>query len=221
MAKTRNINEYLGSGETKSIVVGENLSFKVGQDGSTDGMFLRSDANGNIIGYVAPNQDIEWLETVGTDITLDDVETFLISLQIDNDVSAANGSYAFSCKLKNGSSNRSDNITFIVRDQDGTALASKMVAIDKGEEAFPATFYGKFLNDHPSGTTFSVYAYSNNNTIARGSLTPIGLKVTEAKAAPITLELIQSFNWNELPQLDPGISGQLYSDNGIVTISKG
>ncbi len=184
--ETRLIKEYLGSNDTGNIKVGQGLIFKGAEDGSADGLFMRVDANGNVIGYKAVDQDIEWTETVENDITIGGTETFIIGLTVDHDITSENGSYAFSAKLKNGSSARADNITLVVRDGDGNALASKMVSIDKGEEAFPATFYGEFKNEHPSGTTFNVYAYGSNNSIARGTLTPIGLKVIEAQAAPVS-----------------------------------
>ncbi len=183
--ETIRISELMASGDIQNIKVGQTLSFKVGEDGSKDGMFLRANENGDIIGYVAPNQDLEWVNTINTDTTIGDTETLLVELTVDHDISKENGQYAFSCKVKNGSSNRSESVTFVVRDQDGTALASKMVAIDKGEDAFPATFYGKFANDHASGTTFSVYAYGSNDSIARGSLTPTALKIIEARAAEV------------------------------------
>ena len=186
MAQQRSAREWLGSDDTANVKVGQGLIFKTGEDGSTDRMFLRSDENGNVIGYIAPNQDLEWKAIDSNDVTLGDTETFVIELTVDHEITADNGSFAFSTKLKNGSSARSDNVTFVLRNQDGTALASKMVMLDKGEEAFPATFYGEFQNDYAANTVFKVYAYSNNNTVCRGTLTPTGLKVIEARSAPVS-----------------------------------
>jgi hypothetical protein len=166
--------------------------------------------NGEVFGYRAVNQDLEWKEFVNTDVIIGDTETFIISLTIDHGVTAENGSYAFSCKVKNGSSNRPENVTFVVRDEGDNAIASKMVSIDKGEEAYPATFFGDFINDHDSGSEFKVYAYGSNDSIARGALTPIGLKIVEAQAAPITMNSLNGFDFTKLPNSNPHIKGRLY-----------
>jgi len=209
----RAIAEYMSSGECKSFVLDGNQQFKQLEDGSATGFFTRIDENGNFFGYKAVNQDIEWKAFVNTDVIIGDTETFIISLTIDHSVTAENGSYAFSCKVKNGSSNKAENVTFVVRDEGDNAIASKMVSIDKGEEAFPATFYGDFINDHDSGSEFKVYAYGSNNSIARGTLTPIGLKVVEAQAAPITMNSLNGFDFTKLPEDNPHIEGRLYIGN--------
>ena len=220
---TRSIKEYLASGEATNIKVGETLTFAVGEDGSKDKMFLRSNENGDIIGYIAPDQDIEWVVYDNTDKVIGDTETLLLSLTVDHDISTENGSFAFSCKVKNGSSNKAENITFVLRDGGGEAIASKMVSIDKGEESFPATFWGKILQNHVAGSEFNIYAYGNNDSIARGALTPTAFKIIEAQAAPVTMsvDVLDGFDWNLLPTSEPTESGKLWvKSNGSLKVSQ-
>ena len=186
MSQTRKNKEYLASGETGNIAVGETLIMKQADDPAADGLFMRVDGNGNVIGYRAVNQDLEWKATVTNDITLGTTETFLIDLTVDHDLTNTNGSYAFNTLIKNGSSTGSDMVTFVFRDENDAAIASKAIPIDGGENGFSCVFYGTLGNAHPSGSTFKVYAYSNRSSVAIGATTPIALKITEAQAAPVT-----------------------------------
>jgi hypothetical protein len=192
----RNINDFLASGEVKNLNVGQTLTMEQANDPAADGLFMRVNEHGQVVGYRAVNQDLEWTSFVDIDVIIGSTETHIISLVIDHDITADNGSYAFSCKLKNGASQRDDNITFLVKDQGGSAIATKHIALDKGEDAFPATFYGDILNDYPAGSEFKIYAFSSNNSIARGSLTRIGLKIIEAQAAPVANEMFIKIDGN-------------------------
>jgi hypothetical protein len=189
---SRNVNEWLASGEAKkakmseNIEVGTTITFGGGSDGAFDGLFTRVDENGNVVGYRAVNQDIEMVASDATNITIADTETLLVELTIDNDVSKENGSWAVACKINNGSSSRDDIVNLIMRDNAGNALSSKSFQIDKGDSGYPIAMWGTFANDFASGEKFKLYATSGRVSVCAGTLTPTTLKAIEAQAAPVS-----------------------------------
>ena len=227
----RLISEYMESDELTNIdikgnvSIGASLIMEAADDPAADGLFMRVDGStGQVYGYKAQNQDLEWSNTNANDVTLGSSETLIIDLSIDHDITAENGSYFFSCKIKNGASNQSDLITLVLRDQDDNAIASKSISVDKGEEGFPVTFYGPFLNDRPAGMTFRVLGYGSRNSIARGTLTPIGIKVVEAGANPVAISQnqLEGFDFTTLPDSDPHIKGRLWVNRrGSLRVSQG
>ena len=181
----RNINEYLTSGEVNGINMKGTINFS-GLSPEDDGLFVRVNSEGSLYGYRAVNRDLEWVATDNSDVSLDDTEKLLVELTVDHDITAANGSFLFTCKIDNGSSTRDDFVNIIIRDGDNNAISSKSIQIDKGDTGYSATFYGPFSNDYPSGTTFRVYATSNKNSIVKGTNTPTSLKIVESQAEPVT-----------------------------------
>ena len=110
----RLISEYLASDEADnidikgSISIGQSLIMEAGDNPTIEGMFMRVGANGQIYGYKAQNTDLEWVESNTGDIVAASSETQLLTLTIDNDITQENGSWAFTCKINNGSSNKDD-----------------------------------------------------------------------------------------------------------------
>jgi hypothetical protein len=105
---------------------------------------------------------------------------------VDHEVTAENGSFLFKASIDNGSSNRDDFVDIIFRDGHDNAITSKVLQIDKGDTNYAATIYGSFSTDWDAGTTFRVYANSDNDSVVRGNIMLTGMKVTEAQAAPVT-----------------------------------
>ncbi len=186
----RDIKEYLASGEAgyilaQGLLTSSTIDF-TGLTSEGEGLFTRINENGQIYGYRAKNQDVEMVVSDTTDITAGGSETLLVELTIDNDVTQENGSWAFTCKVNNGSGNKNDWVTLVLRDGGGSAIASKQYQIDKGDLGYPITMWGDFSADWASGSVFRVYATSNENSKIMGTMTPTTLKVVEAQAAPIS-----------------------------------
>jgi len=181
------LKDLLASNYTGNMSVGNTLIMQAANDPAADGLFMRVNGQGEVVGYRAVNQDLEHVETDERDILLPDSEEKIIEMTVPFAITSENGSYVFTCKLNNGSNNADDNVTFVLRDGSENAIASKMVTIDRGDTGYSVTFYGSFQNDWVENSTFKVYAYSNRDSKVMGSsLMPTGLKIVEARAAPLT-----------------------------------
>jgi hypothetical protein len=179
------LKEILATNYVDNLVVGDSLVLKQVEDPDESGLFMRSGEGGAIVGYRAPNQDLEWKKSITSDLTLDSSEKLVIDLGIDNDVSTANGTWAFVCKIENGSSRQTDTVNLYFKDQNDNILGEKEFDVDKGATGYPVTFFHAFKNDFLSGTTFRIYAKSKKDSIIKGTLTPTTLKIIEARAASI------------------------------------
>jgi len=224
----RPASDWIASGEvgnikaTGKIETASTITFTDGADGSFNGLFTRVDENGNIIGYRAVNRDLEWVESNTTNIEAGASEVELLRLTVDHDISVENGSWAFACKVNNGSNNRDDWITFVLRDGGGNAIASKQFQIDKGDLGYPVAMWGAFGQAWPSGTEFVITAYSGQDSQVMGTMTPTTLKIIEAQAAPITLEQLETFDFSTLPDSNPHIRGHLWVNrHGSLRVSRG
>jgi hypothetical protein len=182
----RPISDYMNSGELKAITLNGNIDF-AGLQPEDDGLFVRVDDTGRLYGHRVPNQDLEWSNTNGADITLDS-EKLIVELSVDEDISADNGSFLFKCVMNNGSSNRDDFVNIIFKNKDNNAIASKTVQIDKGDTNVAVTFYGGFTQDWTAPETFRIYVTSSNNSFVNGTSMLSGLKVVEARAATVTID---------------------------------
>jgi hypothetical protein len=180
-----NLKEILATGYVDNLVVGETLIMQQANDPAAEGLFMRVNEFGEVVGYRAPNQDLEWKQSISTDLTLSDTEQQVIDLTVDHDVTEDNGSWAFVCKIENGSNNREDNVTLTFKDQNDNLLGTKNLTINKGATAYPVTFFEPFKQDFVSGTTFKIMATSERDSIIKGSLTPTTLKIIEARAAAV------------------------------------
>ena len=87
------------SANINSLTLSGSLTMEIADDPAAEGLFMRIGPAGEVVGYRAVNQDLEWVATDSSDITLADTETFIISITVDHDVTAANGSYMFTCKI--------------------------------------------------------------------------------------------------------------------------
>jgi hypothetical protein len=189
----RGIKDYLLSGEANGMRTKNTIDF-TGLQPEDAGLFTRVDEDGMLYGHRVPNQDLEWSNTSNVDVTLSSAETLLVELTVDHEITSANGSFLFKASIDNGSNNRDDNLSIIVRDGNNNAISSLPIRIDKGDTGYPATFYGSFKNDWPSGTTFRVYVTSSQGSIVKGTRMPTGIKIVEAQAAPVSSFVESSAN---------------------------
>jgi len=179
--------EWMKSGEIQGIKLKETITYEdVPTSPNGNDFVLRVNDIGQTYGAVVKNQDVEWVASNTTDVVAGSSETELVRLTIDNDVTQENGSWAFTCKINNGSSAQDDFVTLILRDGSGTAIASKQYQIDKGDTGYAISFWGAFGQDWASGSEFIIYAISGRDSTIMGTLTPTALKIVEAQAAPIT-----------------------------------
>jgi hypothetical protein len=184
MSIVKKIADYLLSGNANGMITKGTIEFSNVQP-EDGGMFTRIDEEGRLYGHRVPNQDLEWSSTSNVDVTLSDTESLLVEVTVDHDVTSDNGSFLFKATIDNGSSSRDDNLSIIVRDGNDNAISSLPIRIDKGDTGYPATFYGSFKNNWPSGTTFRVYMISDQGSIVKGTRMPTGIKIVEAQAAPV------------------------------------
>ena len=217
----RGINDFLVSGEAIGFRVQNTIDYTAIQP-EDDGLFLRVNGDGMTYGHRVPNQDLEWVESNTTDVTVGSSETELVRLTIDHDVTQENGSWAFTCKINNGASNQDDFVTLTLRDGGGTAIASKQFQIDKGDLGYPISMWGAFGQDWPSGSEFVLTAISGRNSSVMGTMTPTTLKVVEAQVAPVTMESLEAFDFSTLPHENPHIKGRLWVNRrGSLRVSLG
>lgn len=187
----RNINEYLESGDAKNINVGEYLRVgktmlyaSVPPDG--DGLFLRLGFSGEVVGYRAKDQDLSWSDSRTSSVDVSDTEVVLAEVTPDHDVSIENGSYAFTCKVDNDSV-RAVELTLRMK-VNGVEKGSNVYEISGRQVGYPVSFWGNVTEDIASGSAISITAQCTNDVIVRGDLSPTVLKVTEAQAAPVTVD---------------------------------
>ncbi len=179
--------EWMKSGEIQGIKLQETITYEdVPASPNGNDFILRVNDIGQTYGAVVKNQDVEWVASNTTDVVVGSSETELVRLTIDQTVTVENGSWAFICKINNGSSTQDDFVTLILRDGSGTAIASKQYQIDKGDTGYAISFWGAFGQDWASGSEFIIYATSGKNSTTMGTLTPTTLKVVEAQAAAVT-----------------------------------
>ncbi len=189
MSEKLAINTWMIGGDAIGLRMKNTLDFEA-LTPDDDGMFTRVTGEGLMYAHRVPNQDLEKLVTNTSDIELPGSEVQIIELISDFEISAENGSFLFTCKINNGSSGKDDFVTLVLRDGSGNAIASKQFQIDKGDTGYGVTLFGAFGQDWPSGSTFRIFGYSNENSTIKGTLTPTSLKVVEAQAAPVSASAI-------------------------------
>ena len=156
-------------------------------DAADDGLFLRINESGGVVGYRAVNQDLEWKATDTTNMSVaKNTWMTILSLTVDHDVTTANGSFVFYASVDQTQSNRDVNITIQVK-ADGTTIGTPpMIVVDKGDLGRPINIFGAVTDVVASGATVTIEFWSTEDIKLRGDVSPTTLKVIEAQAAPVT-----------------------------------
>jgi len=216
------LTDILKSGDVDNMVIAENIQFLVTTTNEED-MFMRIGANGLISLYRAPDQDTHWIDTDNTQRVLDTVDTEILSITTDEELTAENGSYTISCRLDN-TSNQTRSVT-IHAEINGVPGEDQVYELAKNEVERSVLVSGVITQPYASGAVINVWFDSSGAGVElRGDILETKLKVTAAKSAPVTMSIeeVSAFDWNQLPSRDTGIAGQLYiGRHDTVRVSQG
>ncbi len=221
---TRNINDFLVSGEASNIVVNGNIGYASVSDPSFDNMFLRVE-NGITSLYRAPDQDVHWEDIDTTEFALTTSAQEVLSVTIDQEMTTDDGSFVVSGKVSN-SRNQDQTMTIITKD-DGVQVGIGTIDLLPEENGKLFAFSGGLSGNIASGSVITVEFYANQagNLTLNGTAVATKLKLTKAQAAPVVMSaaVLDSFDWNTLPHSDPHEYGQLYihDANNTIRVSQG
>ncbi len=215
------LSEVLNSGDISDIRLSNNLWFEAADVPVAEDMFMRVGLGGGVSLYKAPDQDVHWEDTDNTQQLLDTVATEMLSVTVDQDLTTDNGSWSTSMRLDN-TSNQSRTVQLVVT-VDGVASAPQDYDLDKGEVDKQILLGGAIGVNINSGSIISVSLDTDGAGVQlRGDLFITRLKVTKAQAAPVTMsvDVLDSFDWNLLPTSEPTESGKLWiKANGSLRVS--
>ena len=217
------LTDILSSGEINNIVVAGNIGYKAAEGGEYNGMFLRL-FNGQTSLYRAPDQDLHWQDNNTTNFVIDEntTGTPIPDLTVDHEVTVENGSFIFYAQVDNLSSNMDCNITVTFKDGSTIIGTPPMITIDKGDLGRPINIFGSVGTAIPAGHSITVEVYPTEDIKLRGDISPTTFKITEAQAAPVTTQGVDSFDWNQLPTSDPHIAGKLWvNSRHSIKVSQG
>jgi len=220
---TRNIKEYLESGEANNIIMAGNIKFNVVEDPAYDNMFMRVDG-GVVSLYRAPDQDVHWTDADTANIAMTTSPVELLSIAPDQELVSADSGYKILGRLDNTVNQiRTVIITILY---DAVPQGTVNIELDKEQTNVPISYMGLIQTPVPAGTVISVtFEASGIGVDLRGDAVATSIKVTKAQAAPVAMStgVVQSFDWNELPWGNPHVAGQLYiqPNNKTVRVSQG
>lgn len=219
---TRKISEYMGSGELDNIAITENIQFLLATS-AEEGMFMRLGANGLISLYRAPDQDIHWTDTDNTEFNLTNLEQEILSVIINEEiVGDTNGSFSISGIVSN-SRNQIQTLEIIAKD-DGVVISVGHIELAANESSKPFIFSGVITDTITSGSVITIDFGGSDFLTLNGTSTPTKLEITKAQSAPVVMSVnqLESFDWNSLPHGDPHIDGQIYvHGNNTIRVSQG
>jgi hypothetical protein len=222
MSNTRNIHEFLNSGDAENIVIGDNLVMQKADNPDAIGLVMTIGLNGQVVGRVITDavNDIEWLTNNHEDVVVNDGEELLADVTIDQDISAQEGSFQFYAKIDNES--RRDTDVILKFNVNGVTVAEKPFTISGSLLGYPAAFWGKFTADRQANDRFTVTAVASNQIRVTGSLVPISLKIIKTPATALTVDNIAEADFSKLPTSDPHIKGRLWVNHrGSLKVSDG
>jgi len=204
---TRNINDWLLSGEAIGLRMRNTLDFEALAPEDA-GIFLRANDEGLVYGHRVPSQDIEWVAQNVNSLTITSTPQQILSITIDDDLTPEKGSWVLTGRIDN-SSKRDKDLTITIK-VDGSVVRQNTVTIEKDTTGFPLTSWGGISNTVPAGSEVILELSCTSDVELRGDLTPTAIKLVEAQVAPIT-KFIQ-VNTN----LGSGISrGEIESAVGV------
>ena len=219
---TRNIKEYLESGEANNIILGGNIKFNVVEDPAYDNMFMRVDG-GVVSLYRAPDQDVHWTDADTANIAMTTSPVELLSIAPDQELVSADSGYKILGRLDNTVNQiRTVIITILY---DAVPQGTVNIELDKEQTNVPISYMGLVQTPVPAGTVISVtFEASGIGVDLRGDAVATSIKVTKAQSAPVVMSVnqLESFDWNQLPHGNPHVAGQLYiHGNNTVRVSQG
>ncbi len=218
---TRNINEFLVSGEAQDIVVAGNIGYLQVQDVSYDGMFQRVEGGITSL-YKAKDQDVHWEDTDTTEVALTTSAQEVLSVAIDQEMTVDDGSFVIAGQVSN-SKNQDQVMTIVVKD-DGAQVATGTVDLLSEETGKLFAFSGGLSGNIASGSVVTVEfsGNQNGNLTLNGTAVATKIKLTKAMAAPVSVAKMGELDWNELPAGDPHEWGRLYTHtNNTIRVSQG
>ena len=214
--------DWIGSGELNNIALTENIQFLIAT-ANEEGMFMRIGANGLISLYRAPDRDVHWEDTDVTEFGLTVADQEVLSVIIDQEIIGNdNGSFSISGIVSN-SRNQIQTLDITVKD-DGAVVGIGHIELASNESSKPFIFSGITTETIASGSTITVEFGGSDNLTLNGTSTATKIEITAAQSAPVEMSVnqIESFDWNQLPDGDTGIAGQLYiGRHDTVRVSQG
>ncbi len=188
---TRNINDYLNSGEVNRIKVTDNIQFVKADVPEAEGMFARFGTDGLLTGYRAKDQDVHWTDTNAEDITLSSTLNIQMSVTIDQDVSPEDGTYTISFTASNTDKKTKDCVVHIF--DDGVEVATQTVGVTGESDKIPYVFSGSLSDPYASGSVITCGFTGEAEVTINGSVSVSTLEIIKAESAPIA-----SLTFNEL-----------------------
>ncbi len=183
---TRNITEYMVSGDLNDILVAGNIGYTVANVPEAEDMFMRIGAGGVTSLYRAPDQDVHWEDSDTSEIPLTTTPNEILSVTIDQDMTVGDGSFVISGQASN-SDNKDRVITVTVKD-DGAVIATGEVNLlgDETDKLF--AFSGGISSPVLSSSTITVEfeASTNGDLTLNGTSIATKIKITKALAAPVS-----------------------------------
>ena len=219
---TRTIKDYLASGEVDNIVIDGNIGYPKLQGAEYDNMFLRL-AGGQQSLYRAQDQDIHWVDTSNTLVTLTTTEQIILTtLAIDEEILAADkdGSFYLICKLTNTKNTTEDTLINIY--DDGVLIGTTTLSLARDEKDKNVSFSGLTESDIASGSVITV-GFTGDGVELQGDVYLTKFQLTKAKAAPVIMgvESLESFDWSRLPHTEPSEPGRPWVNRrGLLRVSK-
>ncbi len=182
--ETRDIAEYLVSGEADNIVVAGNIGYAAVQDPMYNGMFQRIE-NGITTLYKVVDQDVHWEDEDTTSVPVTTTSTELLSVTIDQDMLEDDGSFSISGSVDNNS-NKALVLDIDIFD-DGFNVGYGSVTLLKNETGKLFAFSGGLSGTMLAGSVVTVnFSTSESGALVlRGDVIATKIKLTKAQAAPV------------------------------------
>jgi len=187
----RPAKEYLASGESGNVKVGDTLIITKADDPNAIGLFMRAGDGGTVVGYRAPNQDIEWTQAETSLINVPDTSTpvDIITLDMsvqhpDTEITTEDGTFNFYCRIEN-----TERFTANVKVEifvGSTSYGFENLEIAGDDTNFPAPFWSQISSDIPQNSIVKIQISSDRAINVRGDQVDTTLKLIKARAAPVT-----------------------------------
>ncbi len=192
-----NSSDYTGISRCSFLGASENIQLEAASDSDYENMFVRVGANGLLNLFRAPNQDEVWTDTDTANVALTTTVNELLSITIDQEVTADDGSFSVSGKLDN-TGNSTKTVTIEAFD-DGVSVGSQDVPLAKSEIGKVFLFSGALGSSMASGSVVTFeFTGSDTGINLRGDQTTTTAKITKANANPV---ILSSMDTNIVPAI--------------------
>jgi len=219
------LKDILNSGDINTMVVADNIIYEKADYTDAEDMFFRMGPGGKAYLHKVPDQDVHMDSDYKQDVIPPEAWTEYFSITTNHELTSDNGTFVFTGDFFVIDNKERD--LWLRALVNGTVIGSEEKVTlwkDNGTDHQQVTISRGIVNTIPSGAvvTFELWGESDGIKM-NGAYQTARFRLTAAQSAPVNLniEQISAFNWNELPALDPGVSGELYSNNGVLTISQG